>query len=101
MSMNTKKNISIVLLVLALLTAPFPAYHYVVSAPETDRAALEKQAAEKQRSHPWELPGFQDSFNYDDLRITVTDRRGDYLAALCTDDAGHLCNRPFRSDTAG
>lgn len=79
------------LLVLALLTAPFPAYHYVVSAPETDRAALEKQAAEKQRSHPWELPGFQDSFNYDDLRITVTDRRGDYLAALCTDDAGHWC----------
>ena len=79
------------LLVLALLTAPFLAYHYVVSVPETDRAALERQAAEKQQSRARELPGSQDDFNYDALRITVTDRRGDYLAALCTDDAGHWC----------
>lgn len=79
------------LLALALLLGLFPAYHYVTTVPETDRAALEKQAAEKQQNRSWELPEFQDSFHYDDLRITATDQRGDYLAALCTDDAGHWC----------
>lgn len=79
------------LLVLALLAVLYPVYHYIVSVPETDRAALERQAAERQQRLTGKLPGFQDSFLYDDLRITATDRRGDYLAALCTDDAGHWC----------
>lgn len=83
------------LLVLVLLTALFPAYHYVASVPETDRTALERQAAAY-------LGGFSKSgewpFDYDTLRIVETDRKGDYLAALCVDDAGKWCMCEYDRD---
>ncbi len=83
------------LLALALLLGLFPAYHYVTTVPETDRAALEKQAAAY-------LGGFSESdewaFDYDALRIVETDRKGDYLAALCMDEAGNWCMCEYDRD---
>lgn len=83
------------LLILVLLLGLLPAYHYVVSVPETDRAALEKRAAAY-------LDGFSKSdewsFDYDTLRIVETERKGDYLAALCMDGGGNWCMCEYDRD---
>ena len=60
-------------------------YHYLTSAAESDLAALEKKAAEY-LGGPGEI--VQSEFGYEALSIVETERRGDYLAALCTDGQG-------------
>lgn len=63
--------------------------HYRASVAESDMAGLTAQAA----AYLGRNGGDRWDFDYDALRIVETERRGDYLAALCTDDQGHwaLC----------
>lgn len=73
-------------LAIALACGVYFGYFYFRSVPEEDLAGLEQLAADylgKPRR------GFTVDFQYEDLRIVETERRGDYLAALCTDGAGH------------
>ena len=71
------------------------AAHYLGSVPETDLEGLERQAAAY-------LGRFQDAgedgCDYDVLEIVETERRGDYLAALCTDGQGNWCMCVFDRD---
>ena len=71
------------------------AAHYLGSVPETDLEGLERQAAAY-------LGRFQDAgedgFDYDALEIVETERRGDYLAALCSDGQGNWCMCVFDRD---
>lgn len=78
------------LLLAALAVGAYVGYHYLTSAAETDLAALEKKAAEY-LGGPREI--LQSEFGYEALSIVETERRGDYLAALCTDGQGRwaLC----------
>ena len=62
---------------LALLAAGWAGYHYGTSVGETDLDGLAQNAARY-------LGG-------DALWVVETERRGDYLAALCTDDSGRWC----------
>lgn len=64
-------------LTLALLAAGWAGYHYGTSVSETDLDGLAHNAARY-------LGG-------DALWVVETERRGDYLAALCTDDSGRWC----------
>ena len=73
------------LLLSALAVGAYVGYHYLTSAAETDLAALEKKAAEY-LGQPSEI--IQSEFGYEELSIVETERRGDYLAALCTDGQG-------------
>ena len=72
------------------------AAHYLGSVPETDLEGLERQAAAY-------LGRFQDAgedgFDYDALGIVETERRGDYLAALCSDGQGNWCMCVFDRDS--
>ena len=77
-----------VLLLIVLVVGFNLGYHWFTSVPETDVDALTKQAAEyllrPRRS-------FTPEADPDTLRIVELERKGDYLAALCTDDQGHWC----------
>ena len=73
------------LLLAALAVGAYVGYHYLTSAAESDLAALEKKAAEY-LGGPGEI--VQSEFGYEALSIVETERRGDYLAALCTDGQG-------------
>ncbi len=64
-------------LTLALLTAGYMGLHYCFSTTESDTDGLARQAERY-------LGG-------DGLHIVETERRGDWLAALCTDDQGTWC----------
>lgn len=64
-------------LALVLLAAGWAGYHYGTSVSETDLDGLARNAA---RYLGGETP-----------QVLETERRGDYLAALCTDDAGRWC----------
>lgn len=82
------------LVMIAALAGIFLGYHYFDSAPETDLEALTKQAAAYLGRHErweWEV-------DYDALEIVETERRGDYLAALCTDGAGNWCMCEYDRD---
>lgn len=78
------------LLLAVLAVGAYVGYHYLTSAAESDLAALEKKAAEY-LGGPGEI--VQSEFGYEALSIVETERRGDYLAALCTDGQGRwaLC----------
>lgn len=78
------------LLLAVLAVGAYVGYHYLTSAAETDLVALEKKAAEY-LGGPGEI--VQLEFGYEALSIVETERRGDYLAALCTDGQGRwaLC----------
>ncbi len=72
------------------------AAHYLGSVPETDLEGLERQAfaslATPRRAIVYD-------FDYYDLEIVETERRGDYLAALCTGDGqGNWCMCVFDRD---
>ena len=71
------KGAACALLVLAVLAAGWAGYHYGTSVNETDLDGLAQNAARY-------LGG-------DALRVVEAERRGDYLAALCTDDSGRWC----------
>ena len=77
------------------LAGIFLGYHYLTTAPETDLARLEELAAAY-------LGRFQDAgedgFDYNALEIVETERRGDYLAALCSDGQGNWCMCVFDRD---
>ena len=72
------------------------AAHYLGSVPETDLEGLERQAfaslATPRRAIVYD-------FDYYDLEIVETERRGDYLAALCTDGAGKWCMCVYERDS--
>ena len=72
------------------------AAHYLGSVPETDLEGLERQAfaylATLRRRIVYD-------FDYYDLEIVETERRGDYLAALCTDGAGKWCMCVYERDS--
>lgn len=72
------------------------AAHYLGSVPETDLEGLERQAfaylATPRRRIVYD-------FDYYDLEIVETERRGDYLAALCTDGAGKWCMCVYERDS--
>ena len=82
------RGVLAVLLFLAIVVGVNVGYHWFTSVPETDTDALTKQAAEyllKPRR------AFTPEADPDTLRIVELERKGDYLAALCTDDWGHWC----------
>lgn len=72
------------------------AAHYLGSVPETDLEGLERQAfaylATPRRRIVYD-------FDYYDLEIVEMERRGDYLAALCTDGAGKWCMCVYERDS--
>lgn len=82
------KGFAAALVMIAALAGIFLGYHYLTTATEADPARLEELAAAY-------LGRFQDAgedgFDYDALEIVETERRGDYLAALCVDGAGNWC----------
>lgn len=63
-------------------------FHYFTSVPETDTAALARKAEE-----------YLDTAPDGGLTIMKTERRGDYLAALCTDGAGNWCMCVYDRDS--
>ena len=72
------------------------AAHYLGSVPETDLEGLERQAftylATPRRAIEYD-------FDYYALEIVETERRGDYLAALCTDGEGKWCMCVYERDS--
>lgn len=92
---SMKRNIRMVwrgvlgiLLLLAIVVGFNLGYHWFSSVPETDMDALTRQAAEYLLRPRRSLTPEADP---DTLRIVELERKGDYLAALCTDDQGHWC----------
>ena len=73
----TWRGAACAVMALALLAAGWAGYHYGTSVSETDLDGLAQNAARY-------LGG-------DALWVVETERRGDYLAALCTDDSGRWC----------
>ena len=71
--------------------------HYFQTVEETDLEGLEQQAA-AYLGRPRRL-AMDDAFDYDALEIVETERRGDYLAALCTDGQGHWCMCVYDRDS--
>ena len=64
---------------------------------ETDLEGLERQAA-AYLGRPRRLT-MGDAFDYGALEIVETERRGDYLAALCTDRQGNWCMCVYERDS--
>ena len=73
-------------LVLALLAAGWAGYHYGTSVREFDEAGLARNAARYLGREA-------------EIRVVETERRGDYLAALCTDDTGDWCMCVYDRDS--
>ena len=73
-------------LVLALLAAGWAGYHYGTSVSEFDEAGLARNAARYLGREA-------------EIRVVETERRGDYLAALCTDDTGDWCMCVYDRDS--
>ena len=69
---------------LAVLAGLYLGGHWVTSVAETDLPGLERQAV-AYLGRPRRIPA---AFDFDTLRIVETERRGDYLPALGTDDNG-------------
>lgn len=76
-------------LTLALAAGAYLAVHWFTSAPETDWTALAKKAEEY-------LGGRRSGGA---VQIVETERRGDYLAALCTDGQGNWCMCVYDRDS--
>lgn len=74
----------IALLSIAILAAGYCSFHWVSTADGNDLDALAEQAA--------------DYLGYDALHIQETERRGNYLAALCKDANGSWCMCVFDRD---
>lgn len=67
----------IVLSLAVIVTSFFVGYHWFTTAPEDNIEALEKNAER-----------YMGMWDYGNLEIVKTEKRGDYLAALCKDDKG-------------
>lgn len=72
------------------------AAHYLGSVPETDLEGLERQAFAYLATPRRRIVCDFDDY---DLEIVETERRGDYLAALCTDGAGKWCMCVYERDS--
>ena len=83
------KGCGAAVLTLALAVGTYLAVHWFTSAPETDLTALAKKAEEY-------LGTWNSS---EDVQIVETERRGDYLAALCTDGQGNWCMCVYDRDS--
>lgn len=83
------KGCGAAVLTLALAAGAYLAVHWFTSAPETDRTALAKKAEEYLGT--WNSGG--------DAQIVETERRGDCLAALCTDGQGNWCMCVYDRDS--
>ena len=74
----------VVILAAGLYQGALAYLHYTSSVEQTDLAGLERQAAD------YLGRGMVDTlFQYGELTIVETEQKGDYLAALCSDGAGH------------
>lgn len=83
------KGCGAAVLTLALAVGAYLAVHWFTSASETDRTALAKKAEEYLSG--WSSGG--------DVQIVETERRGDYLAALCTNGQGNWCMCVYDRDS--
>ena len=82
------RGVLAVLLFLAIVVGVNVGYHWFTIVPENDTDAFPKQAAEYLLTPRRAFPPEADP---DTLRIVELERKGDYLAALCTDDWGNWC----------
>ena len=73
-------------LALALLASGWSGYHYGTSVSEFDQEGLARNAAR--------YLGRENA-----IRVVESERRGDYLAALCTDDRGNWCMCVYDRDS--
>lgn len=84
-----------VLLLLAIVIGFHLGYHWVISAPETDLSAMTRQAAnyllKPERDYTAKC-------NQETFQIVMTEKRGDYLGALCTDGFGYWAMCEFERD---
>lgn len=78
----------VTLLIAALIAGSYLGCHWFTSVSEADIDGLTQQAAEYLLSP---RRGFAPESDPERLQIVDLERRGDYLAALCTDDWGHWC----------
>ena len=85
---RTWLGVLLALAAVALLWGAYRGYFYMTSVAETDLEGLTELAAEYLEEAGRRIPT---EFDYQKLRIVETERRGDYLAALCTDDAENWC----------
>ena len=91
MRKNTRmlfKGIGVAVVFVIVLVGLWLGYHWFTSVPETDVDALTRQAAEYLLKPN---RAFTPEADPNTLRIVELERRGDYLAALCTDDQNHWC----------
>lgn len=82
------RGVAATLLLLALIFGGWLGYHWFTSVPETDTAALTRQAAEyllRPRR------AFTPEADPETLQIVELERRGEYLAALCVDGENNWC----------
>ena len=81
-------------IMIVALAGIYLGYHFFTSFPETDTAALSDLAeAYLGRNERWEW-----KLDYETLQIVETERKGDYLAALCTDGQGNWCMCVYNRD---
>ena len=83
------KGCGAAVLILAVLLGAYLAVHWFTTAPETDLTALAKKA--EAYLGTWNSGGA--------VQIVETERRGDYLAALCTDGRGNWCMCVYDRDS--
>ena len=84
------------LLLVLLAVGFYVGFHYATTVEETDIEGLTRQAAEYLlRPNRFFAP----ECDPDTLRIVELERRGDYLAALCTDDTGNWCMCVYDRDS--
>lgn len=84
-----------ILLLLAIVVGLHLGYHWFTSAPETDLPAMTKHAADYLLKPDRDYTA---KCNRETFRIVMTEKRGDYLGALCTDDFGYWAMCEFDRD---
>ena len=84
-----------VVLLLTLIVGFVLGYHWVISAPEADLPAMTKHAADYLLKPERD---YTEKCNRETFRIVMTEKRGDYLGALCTDGFGYWSMCEFERD---
>lgn len=69
----------------AVIIGAYVSYHFFTTVNENEINGLAKQAA--------------DFFEYKNLYVLKTERRGTYLAVLCKDKKGNVCMCEFEKDS--
>ena len=73
------------LLAVALVYGVYCGYHYAISVPADDKAALTSAMVRYQNSFQ-----YKDSFDYSAAQLMASEQRGNYLAALFVDGSAHF-----------